>query len=256
MDTKQSEQSCASFEWEWTKKPVFESKKTFYRKLFESRGVWYDYYDGKVVADVGSGMGRFTWALTQVTQAKKILSVEISPASVAKQRSYIKDPRVEFIQGDMAQVKFRADVIYAAGVIQHTAHPLATLKNLVDNLNEGGEILISFYMTTPATVALRPMRLILSRFPKPLLWALTPLLAPLFMARKEGRESGFKNARHTAYDWFGSHSYQYYFTDFKVRQYFTEAGIHPNNVLCLSKGLYKARKGQFPFTLDDSLMTF
>lgn len=42
METKQTKQTvdtCNSFEWEWTEKQVFESKKTFYRKLFESRGV-------------------------------------------------------------------------------------------------------------------------------------------------------------------------------------------------------------------------
>lgn len=256
METKQTEASCDSFEWQWTMKQVFDSKKTLYRKLFESRGVWFDFYDGKIVADVGSGVGRFTWGLAEMTKAKKIISVELSPGSIEKQKSYIKDPRVEFVLGDMAQVKFNADVIFAAGVIQHTAVPIDTLKNLVTNLNEGGEILISFYLKTFTTMALEPLRFVLSRLPKKILWALSPFLAPLFMVRRAGRESGFKNAIHTVYDWFGSHACQYYFTDKQIRDYFVKCGIEPNNILCISKGLYRARKGDFPVNLDDTVIPF
>lgn len=253
----QTEKSCESFEWQWTQRPVFDSSATLYRKLIHSRGVWHDFYDGKVVADAGSGNGRMTYAFAHLTKAKRILSVELSPKSIEKQRSYITDPRVEFLQGDIASVKFEADVIYCAGVIQHTRDPAATLKNLVGNLKDGGEIFVSFYMWTFATRALEPLRLVLSRLPKRLLWTLTPLLAPLFMVRAAGRESGFRNAMHTAYDWFGSHDYQYYFTTQKIHETFLQAGIHPQNLVRLGeRGLYRARKGAFPLTLDEQLKEF
>jgi SAM-dependent methyltransferase len=253
----QTEKSCESFEWQWTQRPVFDSSASLYRRLIHSRGVWHDFYDGKVVADAGSGNGRMTYAMTQLTKAKRILSVELSPQSVAKQRGYIKDPRVEFIQGDLASVKFEADVIYCAGVIQHTRDPAATLKNLVGNLTDGGEIFVSFYQKTFATRLLEPLRAILSRLPKRLLWALTPLLAPLFMVRAAGREAGFRNAMHTAYDWFGSHEYQHYFTDRQIDQAFRAAGICPENQIYLGiRGLYRGRKGSFPLKLDDRMAEF
>ncbi len=253
----QSTQSCESFEWQWTEERVWDSEATLYRKIFEAMGVWHDFYDGKVVADVGSGMGRFTWALAHFTKARRIISVELSPKSVAKQRSYITDPRVEFMNADIAAVRFTADVIYCAGVIQHTQDPAQTLKNLIGNLNEGGELFVSFYQKTLATRALEPLRMVLSRLPRKVLWLLTPLLAPLFMVRKEGRESGFRTAMHTAYDWFGSHEFQHYFTPAQIDRCFVDAGIHPRNVLKVGRrGPYRARKGEFPLTLQTELMPF
>jgi SAM-dependent methyltransferase len=253
----QTEESCSSFEWQWTERPVFDSEVTFYRKLFESRGLWYDHCDGKIVADAGSGNGRMTYALARLTKAKRIISIELSPRSMAKQKSYIKDPRVEFVQGDIAVVKFEADIIYCNGVIQHTRDPQATLANLIANLRPDGELLVSFYQRTFATQALEPLRFVLSRLPKRVLWALTPLLAPLFMVRKEGRESGFRNAMHTAYDWFGSHAYQYYFTTPQVIRSLMAAGIHPKNIIQPgAKGLYRVRKGPFPHVLNEELTEF
>lgn len=239
-----------SFAWEFTERSVYETPGTLYRKLFESRGVWFDHYDGKVVADVGSGGGRFTWAFANLTKAREIISVELSEASLEKQREYILDERVRFLQGDMAVVKFSADVIFAAGVIQHTRDPAATLKNLVGNLNEGGEIFVSFYMRTAATRTLEPARTVLKRVPKQALWAISPLLAPLFMVHPEGREGGFRNAVHTAYDWFGSHSYQHYLSEVEIESAFAAAGVHPRNVIRIDKGLYKARRGTFPLEVD------
>ncbi|MCS6777927.1 MAG: class I SAM-dependent methyltransferase [Chloroherpetonaceae bacterium] len=256
MAVKQDIGSVESFGWQWTQRKVYDTRRELYRKLCTSRGVWYDYYDGKVVADVGSGNGRFTYALALLTKAKEILSVELSPEALENQKRHINDPRVTFIQGDAATVKFKADVIYAAGFIQHTADPLATLKNLIDNLNDDGEILISFYKVTLMTRLLEPLRSVLKRLPKKTLWSLTPLLGWIFYLRKSSRALGYINARHTAYDWFGSHEYQYYFTDAQIRDYFQQCGIHPNNVLHVSGGLYRARKGDFPLQLDDELITF
>jgi SAM-dependent methyltransferase len=235
--TLQTEDSCASFEWQWTQRTVHD-------------------YNGKIVADVGSGMGRLTWALAEMTRAREIISVELSPMSVAKERAYITDPRVKILQADIATVKFKADVIQAAGVIQHTRDPYVTLGNLIDNLTEGGELFISFYLRTMATQMLQPLRLVLSRLPKRMLWSLTPLLGPLFMVRWAGRESGYKTAMHSAYDWFGSHEFQYYFTDRQIRRLFNQCGIHPHNVIQIAKGLYKVKKGVFPIMLEEELRAF
>lgn len=248
--------SVASFGWQWTQAHVYETMRECYRKLFLSRGVWYDYYDDKVVADVGSGSGRFTYALARLTKARRIISVELSQEAIEKQKTYITDPRVEFIRGDVAQVKYKADIIYAAGFIQHTASPKDTLRNLIDNLNDRGEILISFYMRTPTTLALEPLRFILKRLPVRVLWFVSYFLGPLFFLRRANRTLGLRNAQHTAYDWFGSHKYQYYFTDAQVREYLRACGIRDENVLEVSKGLYRARKGEFPLVLDDKLMQF
>ena len=254
--SKQTTSTCDSFEWQWTVKKVYDSERTLWRKLFTSRYLWHDSFDNKIVAEVGSGMGRFIWALAQFTKAQKIISIELSPGSLNKQKSYISDPRVEFIQGDLGAVPFSADIIMANGVIQHVKEPAQAVKHLVDCLNPNGELIISFYRDTIATRILRYPRFILSKLPKKVLWGLTPLLAPIFMVRPEGRESGFKNAMHTAYDFFGSHEYQKYFTLDEVYKTLTDAGIHRDNILQLSKGLFRAKKGEFPFELSSELKPF
>ena len=150
---------------------------------------------------------------------------------------------------------FAADFIYLVGAIQHTADPLKILKRLVDNLNDGGELLVTFYMVTPATMILEPVRQVLKRLPKEVLWSVAVLFAPIFMARKAGREAGFRNARFNAYDWFGSHHYQRYFVASEIEQMFDSIGIQPENVLRIRKGVYKIRKGEGP-ALDDQRHAF
>ncbi|HED13234.1 MAG TPA: hypothetical protein ENI62_06205 [Gammaproteobacteria bacterium] len=55
---------------------------------------------------------------------------------------------------------------------------------------------------------------------------------------------GFKNARHTAYDWFGSHQYQRYFTEDEIINIFLSLDVPDSNIIRLHKGLYKIRKDQ------------
>ena len=184
----QSQESVESFGWEWTEQTVTDSSRAAYHRLFRDMGLWYDYLDGKVVADVCSGNGRHVWALSRLTKAKKIISVELSkPAAEYQRQRFAGDPRIETIQGDAAQVAFAADFIYLVGAIQHTADPLRILKRLVENLNDSGELLVTFYMVTPATMILEPVRQVLKRLPKEMLWSVAVLFAPIFMARKAGR---------------------------------------------------------------------
>lgn len=141
------------------------------------------------------------------------------------------------------------------GAIQHTADPEGVLKRMIANLNDRGELVVSFYMVTPTTMALEPIRWVTKRLPKKVLWWLSPLLAPLFMVRPTGREMGFANARHTAYDWFGSHEYQRYFREAEILEMFRSNGIDDTNVIKLQKGLYKIRKGRGA-DVDDEVHAF
>lgn len=253
----QSQKSVESFGWQWSERVVVDTTKTFYRRLFFDVKIWSDHLDGKVVADVGSGNGRHVWAISQLSKAKEIISVELADDAVSvQQRTVAADPRVRIIHADAESAVFKADFIYMVGFIQHTANPVGVLKRQVDNLNEGGELAVSFYMKTVATMVLEPIRLITRMMPKKMLWAISPLLAFPFVVRKAGRENGFRNARHTAYDWFGSHSYQKYFSESEIVEAFRHAGVHDNNILRLSKGFYRVRKGDFLLDLDDELRRF
>jgi ubiquinone/menaquinone biosynthesis C-methylase UbiE len=252
----QSQDSVESFGWEWTERTVTDSTRTAYHRLFKNMGLWHDHHDGKVLADVCSGNGRHVWALSRLTKAKKIISVELSlPAAEYQRPKFADDPRIETIQGDAAQVVFAAHFIYLVGAIQHTAEPLKVLKRLYDNLNDRGEMLITFYMKTPATMTLEPLRQVLKRLPKEALWTLTIYLAPIFMARKPARAAGYRHARHNAYDWFGGHHYQRYFAASEIERMFDAIGIPAENVLRIGNGIYKVRKGSAP-ALDDKKHVF
>jgi ubiquinone/menaquinone biosynthesis C-methylase UbiE len=252
----QSQQSVESFGWQWTEQTLTGSIRTFYNFLFRDFGLWHDHHDGRIVADVCSGNGRHVWALSRLTKARKIISVELSqPALEYQRRKFADDPRIETIQGDAAQVQFAADFIYLVCSIQHTADPLGVLKRMIDNLNDHGELAVTFYMVTPATMMLEPIRQVLKRLPKQLLWSLTVFLAPIFMTRKAGRAAGYRNARFNAYDWFGSHHYQRYFRTREIEGLLDAIGVHRDNVRCLGKGIYKVRKGSAP-ALDDRVQAF
>lgn len=254
---KQKPTSVESFEWQWTNLRLIDTKRNLYRRLFLKWGVWDHFYDGKILAVIGSGGGRDVFALSKFTQASKIYSVDLSPRVIEYQKSYIKDERVTFGTGDIAEERYNADVILCIEVIQHTQDPAKTIRNIIDNLAVDGELFITFYMKTPATMTLEPLRSVLKRLPKKILWhVFTPLIAPIFMLKKAARFGGFRNTRVDVYDWFGGHTYQYYFTENQVRRIFTDCGIDPENICRLDKGVYKVKKGRLSVQLDDKPMTF
>jgi ubiquinone/menaquinone biosynthesis C-methylase UbiE len=256
MVSDQSQKSVESFDWQWTKKTVVDSTRTFHRRLYKDCGIWFDYLDGKVVADVCSGNGRHVWAINRLTKPKKIISVELAKSSAKYQEELFKDiENIEVIQGDAGEVQFKADFIYMVGAIQHVSDPDIVLKNIIENLNDKGELVVSFYLKTPATIATIPIRAITKRLPKKVLWWISPILAPIFLRHKAAREMGLKNARHTAYDWFGSHEYQRYFVKSEILKMFKDVGIDDTNIILLQKGLYKVRKGEGA-KVDDEVHSF
>lgn len=256
MKLSQSQESVESFGWQWTEKTVYDTIRTFHRRLYKDSCIWVDYLDGKIVADICSGNGRNVWGIDQLSKTKKIISVELAEKAATYQVDLFKQKKhIEVIQGDAGKVKFKADFIFMLGAIQHVDEPERVLKNIIENLNDEGELVISFYRKTPVTIATIPIRAITKRLPKKLLWWISPFLAPLFLRRKSSRELGFRNARHTAYDWFGGHKYQRYFVKSEILKMFKDLGIHDDNIVILPSGRFKVRKGK-GVKLDDKIVKF
>mgnify|MGYP001220396138 FL=1 len=240
---KQTQDSVESFEWQWIKKKVRDSRKNFYRRLFRDVGIFANYFDNKVVGYFGSGGGRHVWAINELSNPKKIISVELAENSVAYQKTYMKSQKIEIIQGDMATVNVKVDFLYLVGVIQHTSSIEKTLKNALSCLNIGGELVVSFYLWTPATILLEPVRQIMKRLPRKIAWFFSYFLAPIYMIRRAGREAGYMNAVHSAYDWNGSQQYQHYMTTKKIEALFNKLGINVSDIIDLKpKGLYRIKK--------------
>ena len=245
IGSEQSQKSVESFEWQWVSKKVKDSRKNFFRRLFRDLGFFSSYFDNKVVGYFGSGGGRHVWAINELSNPKKIISVELAERSIAYQKTYLKSDKIEIIQGDMATVNIKVDFLYLVGVIQHTESIENTLQNALNCLNPYGEIVVSFYLWTPATVCLEPIRQIMKRLPRKLAWLLSYLIAPIYLVRKAGREAGYMNAVHTAYDWNGSHQYQHYMTTKRIKALFYKLGLNESDIIQLkSKGLYRIRRNQ------------
>jgi ubiquinone/menaquinone biosynthesis C-methylase UbiE len=174
-------------------------------------GLWHDHHDGKVVADVCLGNGKHVWALSRLTKAKKMISVELAlPTADCQRQKFAGDPRIQTIQGNTARVVFAADFIYLVCAIQHASDPLRILKRMFGKLKGHGECLVTFYIVTLATMMLEPIRQVLKRLAREVLWSLTVLFASIFLARPAARQAGYRIARLDAIDWFGGHHYQRY----------------------------------------------
>jgi len=211
--------------------------------LFRDVGIYSNYFDNKIVGYFGSGGGRHVWAIDQLSNPKKIYSVELAKGSIEYQKTYLNSRKIEIIQEDMASINIKVDFLYLIGVIQHTSSIEKTLKNALRCLKQGGEMVVSFYLWTPATIILEPIRQIMKRLPRKIVWYFSYLLAPIYLVRKAGREAGYMNAVHTAYDWNGSHQYQHYMTKKRIKSLLLKLGINESDVIELkTKGLYRIRK--------------
>ena len=226
-----------------SRKELGTLKKNFYRRLFRDVGIYSNYFDNKIVGYFGSGGGRHVWAIDQLSNPKKIYSVELAKGSIKYQKTYLNSKKIEIIQEDMASVNIKVDFLYLIGVIQHTSSIEKTLKNALRCLKQGGEMVVSFYLWTPTTIILEPIRQIMKRLPRKIVWYFSYLLAPIYLVRKAGREAGYMNAVHTAYDWNGSHQYQHYMTKKRIKSLLLKLGINESDIIELkTKGLYRIRK--------------
>jgi len=211
--------------------------------LFRDVGIYSNYFDNKIVGYFGSGGGRHVWAIDQLSNPTKIYSVELAKGSIEYQKTYLNSRKIEIIQEDMASINIKVDFLYLIGVIQHTSSIEKTLKNALRCLKQGGEMVVSFYLWTPTTIILEPIRQLMKRLPRKIVWYFSYLLAPIYLVRKAGREAGYMNAVHTAYDWNGSHQYQHYMTKKRIKSLLLKLGINESDVIELkTKGLYRIRK--------------
>jgi len=89
--------------------------------------------EGKRVADLGSGMGRWSYMLAQRCQVKEIALVDFSEAIFTARRLMAGSPSAFFFMADLTRLPFRhgfADFIMSLGVLHHL--PFDCLKVVRD----------------------------------------------------------------------------------------------------------------------------
>jgi SAM-dependent methyltransferase len=175
-----------SFSFEWTRhrrtqlddETSRESEATFRAKT----GLGPDDVRGRLVLDVGCGMGRFAEVVSRWGAA--VVGVDLSLAVESAYANLGRRPNVHILQADCFELPFAPgsfDVVYSIGVLHHTPDCAAAFRAIVPLLKPGGTLAVWLYprMGTWERVA-RAYRRLTTRMPHRLLHALCYAAVPLY----------------------------------------------------------------------------
>jgi SAM-dependent methyltransferase len=173
-----------SFEWNRHRKTQLdhaagqESEETFRTKT----GLTPADVAGRLVLDVGCGMGRFADVVSR--WGGRVVGVDLSQAVEAAQANLGERENVRFLQADLFHLPFRPetfDIVYSLGVLHHTPNCENALRQLVSFLRPGGRLCAWVYETMgPWERFSRLYRKVTVRMPTRLLHALCHLAIPWY----------------------------------------------------------------------------
>ncbi|MDD5431437.1 MAG: class I SAM-dependent methyltransferase [Candidatus Omnitrophica bacterium] len=142
---KKTEKTAKSFghEWNYYSEKLGPLKDKF---LIDIPPIQEDFFKGKVVLDVGCGMGRLT-KLSAQYGAAEVFACDISESVEAAYRYVGNLPNVHVIRADLNKLPFSEnfDFIYSLGVIHHTSDRFRSFSSISSHLKPGGTIAIWVY---------------------------------------------------------------------------------------------------------------
>ena len=155
-----------------------ESEVTFRTKT----GLGPDDLRGRVVLDVGCGMGRFAEVVSR--WGGSVVGVDLSLAIESAYANLGERPNVRFLQADCFKLPFAPgsfDVVYSIGVLHHTPDCAAAFRAIVPLVKPGGTLAVWLYsrMGSWNRVA-RIYRRVTTRMPHRLLHVLCYAAVPLY----------------------------------------------------------------------------
>lgn len=180
-----SELYAGSFGYEWTIHRTtqlddarsHESEQAFRVKT----GLTPDDLRGRLVLDVGCGMGRFSDVATR--WGATVVGVDLSRAVDSAAANLGSRPQFHVAQSDVFHLPFRPetfDVIFSLGVLHHTPSTRAAFDRLPSLLKTGGTIAIWVYSADWFWTFADVYRRVTTRLPKRLLYAMSHLAVPLY----------------------------------------------------------------------------
>lgn len=185
-----SDSYAASFSFEWGRHRYTqldtvgrnESERTFRDKT----GLGPHDVRGKLVLDVGCGMGRFADVVAR--WGGDIVGVDLSCAVEAAHENLTRGGNVLVLQGDLFNLPFAEetfDIVYSIGVLHHTSDCEKAFRQLPRLLKPGGQIAIWVYGPMglwAKTAAL--YRRVTVRMPPRLLYTLCYVAIPLYFLHR------------------------------------------------------------------------
>lgn len=149
---------------------------------------------GKLILDVGCGMGRF--AAIARDYAREVVGFDVSTAVDEAQSRYGHHPNIQFVQGDILHPPFRHgafDFVYSLGVLHHTECTARAFQQAASLCRSGGHLAVWVYPPGYWNDAIRgsvakALRLVTGRLSPQRLHTFCRLLHPLgrlqvFLAR-------------------------------------------------------------------------
>jgi 2-polyprenyl-3-methyl-5-hydroxy-6-metoxy-1,4-benzoquinol methylase/uncharacterized protein YbaR (Trm112 family) len=230
------------FEWNLHNKTQLDSEASRESEatFIEKTGFSPDGLRGKLVLDVGCGMGRFSdvasrWGAT-------VVGIDLTSAVDAAYGNLKDRTNVHLAQANVFDLPFRDqtfDVIFSIGVLHHTPNTKAAFDQLPRLLKPGGTIAIWVYSTLMGgwTRVSNIYRHLTTRMPKRALYALCHVAIPLYNVNKIPLIRGVSRivlpvSNHPdpawrvldTFDWY-SPTYQWKHGEGELRSWFQEHGL-------------------------------
>jgi SAM-dependent methyltransferase len=223
--------SSFSFEWNRHRRTQLddatsrESEDTFRAKT----GLSPEEVSGRLVLDVGCGMGRFADVVSR--WGGKVIGIDLSLAVEAAHANLGSRENVRILQADLFRLPFRPetfDLVYSLGVLHHTPDCQKAFRQLVPLVRPGGRLCVWVYAKVgPWQEVAGLYRRVTVRMPPRLLHALCHLAVPWYhMCRLPliGRPLGLllPISRHPNPDWRVLDTFDWYSPQYQSLHTFPE----------------------------------
>jgi ubiquinone/menaquinone biosynthesis C-methylase UbiE/uncharacterized protein YbaR (Trm112 family) len=230
------------FEWNIHNKTQLDSDKSRESEdtFTEKTGFTPEQLQGKLVLDVGCGMGRFSDVVSR--WGGTVVGIDLTSAVDAAYGNLKDRDNVHLAQANVFDLPFRDgtfDAIFSIGVLHHTPDTKAAFDRLPRLLRPGGTIAIWVYSTSLGawTRVSDVYRHVTTRMPKRLLYALSHVAVPLhrwnryYLVRAVSTKllpiSGHPDPAWRVldtFDWY-SPTYQWKHSETEVRGWFESHGL-------------------------------
>jgi SAM-dependent methyltransferase len=176
-------------QWNWFKTVQLDSLSGLdesERMLMATTGWTAADLGGRLVLDAGVGAGRFAEIAAKL--GGEVVGIDLTTAIEAAYANIGRHPHVHLIQADIFAMPFRPasfDFAYSIGVLHHTHDTRAAFTRVADVVKDGGGLAVYLYHRYGVTHhASNLIRIVTSRLPTRLMFALSTIAIPLYYVYK------------------------------------------------------------------------
>ena len=209
-----------------------------------------DYIKGKLVLDVGCGIGRLADRLSK--EDTEVVGVELSDGVDQAWEMSRQNPRVHFIQGNLYILPLRPrvfDYVYSKGVLQYVSNPREAFGRISRMVRPGGGLSVTLYPPLPRVFSLvnRAVRAVTLRLPLSLVNCLSltavPFLSPVWKCSGvENRRIPWRDRGHMIFNWLAA-DYQNFYSTEEVLSWYHEEGFAGFRTSSLPVGVFGEWEG-------------